>query len=106
MMSRSLKKRHFIVKATNPEEIQPEWFKSFGPDVLIVDFVDAETVLEKLKPADLSPTVPVIVTTAKENVQDFASKQNIGDHPVFAFHKKGESEQLLLETIDRAIETR
>ena len=93
LASRVMKNLNFVCKLTAPSEMTVRFMANFAPNVLILDYYDAEQILNKLWPTPRKDTdIPVIIY-CDEDVNDINSVK-IGKHKISSvlyknlFHKE------------------
>ena len=102
MASRTVKKMGYECKVTGPEEMTVRFMANFAPQLIILDYEDAEKILDMLWPKPRTEDdIPVIIY-CDEDVKDINFK-NLGKHHVSAASYKNkfhEEAKLLFENVN------
>lgn len=81
MASQVMKKMGFMCKVTSAKEMTVRFMANFAPQLLVIDYHDAEEILDKLWPAKRKNTdIPVIIY-CDEDIKDI-NFDSLGDHDI------------------------
>jgi CheY-like chemotaxis protein len=102
MASRTVKKMGYECKVTGPQEMTVRFMANFAPQLIVIDYEDAEKILNMLWPKPRTEDdVPVIIY-CDEDVKDINFK-NLGKHHISASSYKNkfhEEAKMLFENVN------
>ena len=83
LASRVLKNMNIICKITSPKEMTVRFMAKFAPQILVIDYMDADEILDKLWPTPRKDTdIPVIIY-CDEDIKDI-NFDHINNHKITA----------------------
>ncbi|MCB0833654.1 MAG: hypothetical protein KDC45_09345, partial [Bacteroidetes bacterium] len=104
LASRALKNGGYATMVTSPGEISQETFEKFGPDGLVLDHTDSETILKKLDLTKGGRTAPmIIIYSDQDHLDKFDGVQKIGSYEISSFISKTTIDQALAHTVYQAL---
>jgi len=102
MASRTVKKMGYECKVTGPQEMTVRFMANFAPQLIILDYEDAEKILDMLWPKPRTEKDVTVIIYCDEDVKDI-NFNNIGKHHISASSYKNkfhEEAKVLFESVN------
>ena len=78
LLKKCLERKKYKVKFTGNEDEVPDIIKSFEPDLLLVDVLQ-EVVAKKVRSAESTKTIPILLMTGYTNTSRTFAKEDVDD---------------------------
>lgn len=89
LASRTLKSAGFATMVTSADEITQDTLEKYDPDALIVEYMDSEPILSKIRLQRANESsIPLIIYCDADHVQEVRSNLRVANHPIDAFVQK------------------
>jgi DNA-binding response OmpR family regulator len=98
LASRALKAAGYGTMVTSADEITQETIEKYDADVLVVDYTDCGTILDRIK-LSMKKKVPVIVYGDDDSVRELSGLHQVGSHPIDAVVAKTQIDQTLAHAV-------